>query len=131
MVSICEDDDFSAPEGIVQGEYYLGCDLGFARDPSEFVVYKVEVPILVHIMRVHLEGVNYARQMDILVELDQGFDFSGIGIDCGNSGRAVANNLMEQGEIGAKKYAPMNSAVSSSWPLFPKVVSFADGSRNS
>lgn len=96
-VSLREGDDFEVSEGVVRGEYYLGCDLGYARDPSEFVVYRVEGPYLVHVMRVHLEGVNYARQEEVLVEMDRAFDFRGIGIDCGNSGRAVAHGLMQRG----------------------------------
>ncbi|HQK77081.1 MAG TPA: hypothetical protein PKZ25_12865, partial [Candidatus Hydrogenedentes bacterium] len=34
------DDAFALPASFPPGEYYLGCDLGYARDPSEFVVYR-------------------------------------------------------------------------------------------
>ena len=93
-VSLCEEDGFEAPCGVARGEYYLGCDLGFARDPSEFVVYRVDEPHFMNVFRVHLEGVNYAKQQAVIKELDRAYDFRGIGIDCGNSGRAVAHNLM-------------------------------------
>ena len=92
-----EEDGFEAPAGVPDGVYYLGCDLGYARDPSEFVVYRVEEPHFVNVLRVQLVGVNYQRQQRIVAELDRAYRFRGIGIDCGNSGRAVAHNLMAEG----------------------------------
>ena len=96
-VAVGESDEFTAPAEIPRGEYYLGCDLGYARDPSEFVVYRAVEPHFVNVLRVHLHGVNYNRQQGIIAQLDAAYDFRGIGIDCGNSGRAVAHNLMAQG----------------------------------
>jgi hypothetical protein len=86
--------DLAAPPA---GAYYLGCDLGYARDPSEFVVYRSEPPHLVNVLRVHLRGVNYARQQQAIEELDRAYDFRLIAVDCGNSGRAVAHQLMALG----------------------------------
>jgi len=88
-----EGDDFDAPASVPPGDYYLGCDLGYARDPSEFVVYLDDPPYLVGVLRLRLEGVNYARQQAVIVALDAAFDFRAVGIDCGNSGRAVAHHL--------------------------------------
>jgi hypothetical protein len=96
-VAVGEPDEFTAPAEIPRGEYYLGCDLGYAQDPSEFVVYRAAEPHFVNVLRVHLHGVNYNRQQKIVAQLDAAYDFRGIGIDCGNSGRAVAHNLMAQG----------------------------------
>ncbi len=96
-VCLREEDDFEVSE-MTPGVYYLGCDLGYARDPSEFVVYRSEPPHLVNVLRVHLEGVNYARQQEVIEILDAAYNFRGIGIDCGNSGRAVAHGLMALGE---------------------------------
>ena len=53
---------FFEPDAVPAGAYYLGCDLGYARDPSEFVVYEAAEPHLVNVARVRLEGVDYARQ---------------------------------------------------------------------
>jgi hypothetical protein len=92
-----EGEPFAAPEHIAHGDYFLGCDLGFARDPSEFVIYLDAPPHLINTARVHLAGVNYARQSRLIQELDAAYGFRGIGIDCGNSGRAVAHQLMELG----------------------------------
>lgn len=89
---------FEAPADVPPGDYYLGCDLGYARDPSEFVVYRNAPPYLVNVLRVHLEGVNYARQQQVIEALDAAYRFQGIGIDAGNSGRAVAHQLMALGE---------------------------------
>ncbi|MDZ4859893.1 MAG: hypothetical protein SGI88_13020 [Candidatus Hydrogenedentes bacterium] len=96
-IALNEGDTFEAP-GVADGAYYLGCDLGYARDPSEFVVYRSEPPHLVNVLRVHLEGVNYARQQQVIIELDRAYRFRMIGIDAGNSGRAIAHNLMAQVE---------------------------------
>lgn len=93
-----EGDYFDGPGHVSRGDYYLGCDLGYARDPSEFVVYRNAPPYLVNVLRVHLEGVNYARQQEVIEMLDAAYDFRGIGIDVGNSGRAVAHQLMSLGE---------------------------------
>jgi hypothetical protein len=92
--SLGEDDPFEAPSGVAAGTYYLGCDLGYVRDPSEFVVYRSAPPDLVNVGRVHLRGVNYHRQQGIIEELDRAYDFRVIGIDAGNNGSAVAHNLM-------------------------------------
>ena len=101
-VCLREEDDFEVGE-VTPGVHYLGCDLGYARDPSEFVVYRSEPPHLVNVLRVHLEGVNYARQQEVIEILDAAYDFRGIGIDCGNSGRAVAHGLMALGEEWCEK----------------------------
>lgn len=97
------DDPFEVPVGVAEGDYYLGCDLGYARDPSEFVVYRAAEPHFANVLRVHLEGVHYARQQEIITELDRAYNFRRIGIDCGNSGRAVAHNLMAQGTEWCEK----------------------------
>ena len=102
-VTIAEGDSFGVPGSLAPGDYYLGCDLGYARDPSEFVVFRAEPPHLANVLRVHLRGVNYARQQEIITELDAAYDFRAIGIDCGNNGRAVAHNLMAQGPEWCEK----------------------------
>jgi hypothetical protein len=104
-VSLREGDSFEAPCDIPPGDYYLGCDLGYARDPSEFVVYRNEPPYLVNVLRVNLSGVNYARQQQVIQTLDAAYNFVGIGIDAGNSGRAVAHQLMALGETWCDKVA--------------------------
>ena len=102
-LTVREGDEFAAPADVEKGEYYLGCDLGYARDPSEFVVYRNDPPHWINVLRVHLEGVNYVRQQHIIEELDRAYGFQGIGIDCGNNGRAVAHQLMAQGETWCDK----------------------------
>lgn len=102
-ITLKEDDTFDGPGHVPHGDYYLGCDLGYARDPSEFVVYRSEPPYLVNVLRLHLEGVNYARQQHIIQALDGAYDFRGVGIDAGNSGRAVAHQLMALGEAWCDK----------------------------
>lgn len=102
-ITLREGESFAVPDSVYRGEYYLGCDLGYARDPSEFVVFRAFGPDLINVLRVQLLGVNYARQQDVIQELDSAYDFAGIGIDCGNSGRAVAHHLMSQGPDWCRK----------------------------
>jgi len=101
-VELGEEDEFE-PDPAPAGQYYLGCDLGFARDPSEFVVFQTDGPHLVNRLRLHLAGVNYAKQQDLIVRLDRAYDFRAIGIDAGHSGRAVAHNLMGRGDLWCDK----------------------------
>ncbi|GMV99231.1 MAG: hypothetical protein AMXMBFR84_03700 [Candidatus Hydrogenedentota bacterium] len=112
-------DEFEAPTGITSGEYYLGCDLGYARDPSEFVVYRAEPPHLRNVLRVHLEGVHYAKQQRIIQELDRAYQFRAIAIDCGNSGRAVAHNLMDQNSVMCDKVRAIEFGGSLDLPPLP------------
>lgn len=98
-VTICGDEEFLGPVDVSEGRYYLGCDLGYSRDPSEFVVYEARSAALVNVLRVRLEGVNYVRQEEVIRELDRAYAFTGIGIDAGNSGRAVAHQL-QRPEMG-------------------------------
>nr|AUN37031.1 hypothetical protein [uncultured bacterium] len=82
---------------VKSGSYFLGCDLGFARDPSEFVIYHSAPPHLINTARIHLANVNYARQGQLIQDLDAAHNFDKIGIDAGNNGRAVAHQLMQLG----------------------------------
>jgi len=107
-LTLCEEDDFIAPEDISPGEYYLGCDLGYARDPSELVIYREEGHQLTNTLRLHLHGVNYHRQHEIIRELDAAYAFRRIGIDAGNSGRAVAHQLMAIDPDWAEKVQPID-----------------------
>ncbi len=97
-IELGEQEPFDAPSGVAPGAYYMGCDLGYARDPSELVVYRAEGPHLVNVLRAHLHGVNYARQQEVITCLDAVYAFRAIAIDAGNNGRAIAHGLMAQGE---------------------------------
>ena len=101
-IVLTEEDAFEHPAA-PRGDYYLGCDLGYARDPSEFMVYRAEEPHFLNVLRVRLEGVNYARQQDVIAALDAAYDFRAIGIDAGNNGRAVAHQLMARGAAWCEK----------------------------
>jgi hypothetical protein len=96
-IALREGDPFEPPS-FPAGAYYMGCDLGYARDPSEFVVYRAEPPHFVNVLRLRLDGVNYARQQEIIAALDKAYEFQRIGIDAGNNGFAVAHNLMTMDE---------------------------------
>jgi hypothetical protein len=106
-VELVEGDRFDAGPVRQKGRYYLGCDLGFARDPSEFVVFESCEPHYVNVLRVHLAGVNYARQRETIEELDRAYGFRVIAIDCGNNGRAVAHELMSNGADWCERVRPV------------------------
>ncbi len=118
-LSIGEEDTFEAPESVLPMDYYLGCDLGYARDPSEFVVYASCPPDLINVLRVHLHGVNYAKQQDIIVALNAAYNFRIIGIDCGNSGRAVAHYLMNMDDDWCEKIYAIDFGASLSLEPLP------------
>ncbi|MBI3119815.1 MAG: hypothetical protein HYZ00_14065, partial [Candidatus Hydrogenedentes bacterium] len=90
-----EDDPINFPRKVEKGEYYLGCDLGYAKDPSEFVIYRHHAPDLTNILRLRLEGVNYKRQQSVIEALNAAYHFRGIGIDAGNNGNMMAHALKE------------------------------------
>lgn len=118
-VSLDETNDFCPPENITPGNYYLGCDLGYARDPSELVVYYDDGGMLTNIARINLRNVNYHRQQEIIRELDAAYHFQRIGIDAGNSGRAVAHQLMAQDEDWADKVQAIDFGATLDLPPLP------------
>ena len=118
-ITLRQEDPFEAPGNIPKADYYLGCDLGYARDPSEFVVYLSDPPYLINPLRIRLEGVNYARQQKIIQELDAAYHFQGVGIDCGNNGRAIAHLLMNQGETWCDKVYPFEFGAAIDLPPLP------------
>lgn len=123
-VELTEEDHFVAPPSVPRGDYYLGCDLGFARDPSEFVVFRAEGPCLVNVLRVHLSGVNYAKQQSVIEELDRAYRFRRIGIDCGNNGRAVAHQLMSKSADWQDKIAAIEFGASVDMDPLPSGETF-------
>jgi hypothetical protein len=94
-------------------EFYLGCDLGFAQDPSELVVWAVAGDVLYNIGRIHLQHVDYSAQQQVIQMLDDQFGFTAVGIDNGHSGCAVAHNLMSISHQWARKVVqvPFGGAV--------------------
>ncbi len=73
--------------------YYLGCDLGYTRDPSELVIYRDDGRAMGNVARVHLRYIDFATQQDVIRLLDERFHFRGIGIDNGFNGHAVCHAL--------------------------------------
>lgn len=107
-IRIGENDVFDDLPSFPRGNYYLGCDLGYRRDPSEFVVYRDDRGIITNVTRLHLEGVRYSMQREIIELLDHAFDFRAIGIDNGGPGIGVAQALMELGESWCEKIKPFD-----------------------
>jgi hypothetical protein len=79
-------------------DIYMGCDLGYTRDPTELVLYADDGRVLINFARVHMEGVDYHTQQRAIQLLDTRFSFRGIGVDNGGNGMAVCHNLRALGD---------------------------------
>jgi hypothetical protein len=87
------------PDSSLSGlDIYMGCDLGYTRDPTELVLYCDDGRIMTNFARVHMQGVDYHTQQRTIEILDKRFSFRGIGIDKGNNGMAVCHNLLAIGD---------------------------------
>ena len=79
------------------GEYHYGADLGFSRDPSEIFINKTIGNIDRRIARVHMRGLGYDLQQEIIYLIDERNSFQGVwGVDFGNAGTSVVQNLKSQ-----------------------------------
>jgi len=88
----------------IPGLLYMGCDLGFSQDPSEFVIRLVYGKTWRTIARIQLKGVKYDLQADFIDVLDSIFCLKGIGIDYGNAGSAVVHILQSQDSYKGKNF---------------------------
>ena len=79
-------------------DIYMGCDLGYTRDPTELVLYADDGHSMLNFARVRMEGVDYHTQQRAIEILTNRFSFRGIGIDNGSNGMAVCHNLLALGE---------------------------------
>lgn len=86
------------------GLLYMGCDLGFSQDPSEFVVRLVFGKTWRTIARVQLKGVTYDLQADFIDAIDSIFNPKGIGVDFGNAGSAVVHILQSDDNYEGKNF---------------------------
>ncbi len=92
--------DFLPPveDGTLEG----GADLGRTGDPSEILIWKVEGKLKRLLARIHLEFVFYDQQQHILDDIDSFYKDIVWGVDLGNAGRAVVDDLYGL-DIYAKK----------------------------
>ena len=79
------------------GDYHYGCDLGFSTDPSEIFINKTIGNIERRIARINLQGLGYDLQQEIIYLIDERNSFQGVwGVDFGNAGTAVVQNMKSQ-----------------------------------
>ena len=64
---------------------------------GEFVVYQNEPPHLANVLRLRLEGVDYARQQQIIEELDAAYGFRAIGIDANHQNPTIGVRKGDKG----------------------------------
>lgn len=79
------------------GRYYLGADLGYARDPSELVIWE-ETPNGTFLARARLRarGLDYDAQSRLMAALDEKWRFARIALDAGAGGLATAHHLLRR-----------------------------------
>jgi hypothetical protein len=77
---------------------YCGADLGFLRDPSEFIFARVVGRIWTDLFRLHLRAAMYQEQADIVMQLDHASSHRVIySFDNGSAGNALINLLTQDG----------------------------------
>lgn len=77
-----------------QGVFALGGDLGFSTDPAELKIFEQDHSGVWHdFARIHLEKVPYPIICDVIAWLDNLLNFVFLGIDRGNNGISVMQNL--------------------------------------
>ncbi len=77
-----------------RGVFYLGGDLGLSRDPSDFTIAE-ETPDgrLILEGRIHCENLPYPLQAEVVALLDEAYAFTSIGLDAGNNGMGMYQDL--------------------------------------
>lgn len=76
-----------------QGEKYLGCDIGYTTDPSEYVGYVFDGKYMASYFRIHSQGLKTNEQRDVITALDARHHFMGIGVDRNGIGLGVEHEL--------------------------------------
>jgi hypothetical protein len=95
--------EFIAPAE--RGVYWFGCDLGYAKDPTEIFVFREIGEELRLVLRVQLKGVGYDLQAEIIHAIDQLFGFCGAwGVDFGSAGTAVVQMLQGMAQFAEGDY---------------------------
>ncbi|RCX32066.1 hypothetical protein [Thioalbus denitrificans] len=95
--------EFITPPG--PGRYWCGADLGFAKDPTELMVWREVGGELRRIARIHAKGLGYDVQCELIYCLDELLDFQPEwGIDFGNAGTAVVQMLQALDEYADAHY---------------------------
>lgn len=85
--------------------YGFGGDLGYSTDPAELKVYIQDITgIWTSLFRIHTEKVSYPIIADIIAYLDGIFHFEFMGIDRGNNGLSVYQNLTELDKYKPHKF---------------------------
>jgi len=74
--------------------YWAGCDFGYAKDPTEIVIFaENDKGALIEKVRIHCERIDYPIQSALLAELERLYKFSGIGLDVGGNGLSVFQEI--------------------------------------
>lgn len=76
-----------------EGQYVLGCDVGWTTDPTEIVLYVDDGKTMANFLRVHLEGLKMDEQKDVILFIDKLFPLNVIGIDRGGIGLGLEHML--------------------------------------
>ncbi len=80
----------------LSGAFFIGCDLGYARDPTEIVDWLYDGSKFINFLRIHLESTSYDIQVKILELVCDYYKPNALAIDKGGSGTAVCHILSSQ-----------------------------------
>jgi len=105
------------------GRYFLGGDLGYARDPSELVIYEEEPGgVMVARARLKARGLDYDAQSRLLAALDEKWRFARIALDAGAGGLATAHHLLRRAAgLAGRLHAVEFGSVIETGPAAPGV----------
>ena len=87
------------------GTFWMGIDTGYTNDPSELVIFHEEDGVAREVLRVHGEHISYPWLSELIFVLDLFFEFTGIGIDNGGNGLAVAQELVNLEKFKDRNFA--------------------------
>ncbi|OQA84779.1 MAG: Terminase-like family protein [bacterium ADurb.Bin236] len=91
----------------VDGQFWIGGDLGYTADPTEIVIFREasenEKPVLRLVRRIHMERVAYPHIAQAIALLDKYLNPAGIGVDAGGNGLSVVQEL-----TALNKYKELN-----------------------
>jgi len=76
-----------------EGTYWLGGDLGYTSDPTEFVLFEDDGELIRMVLRIHAEHVAYPVISEIIASIDSALRPAGIGVDNGGNGVSVVQEL--------------------------------------
>lgn len=92
-------------QNLGSGVYWGGADLGFAKDPTEIMLWREVGSEMRRVVRISARGVTYDVQCELIFCLDELFGFNANwGVDFGSAGTSVVQDLQNREEYADGRY---------------------------